>query len=198
MKSAFFAAALLVLTGSAHATTVINFGPTSDDSDGPTIAFNNLVTPTGIVGDATISVTLNGDLNLSSEFVDITLDGFSLGRVLNDDESDDPFNFPNGDDVAAGVNTTGTATIANVDFATLIVDGFLNLVFDFSDNVNCCGAVNHLSGFISFEEANPPIIDGPIDQVDVSAVPLPASALLLIGGLAGLGAAGRRKARKQA
>lgn len=157
--------ACLVMSINANAA-VINFGPVSAGGSGPNISINNLVTPTATSGDATITLNLNGDFNSSSEYVDITIDGFSLGRIFDNNTANDAFDFAGDIGNQSQSTLTGTATISQSIFAGLIADGFLNLFFDTSSGVNCCGTVNHLSGTIAFNE--------------VSAVPLPA-ALLMFG-----------------
>jgi len=159
---------LLVLSFGANAA-VISFGPASASGSGPLITFNNLVTPTNIVGDAIITLNVKGDFNSYFEYADVSLDGFSLGRIFDNNTANDPFNFNN--DIGSYNAETGSATIANLDFAALIIDGFLNLSFDTSSNVNCCGTVNHLSGTITFNE--------------VSAVPVPAALFLFAPALLG-------------
>ena len=169
---------ILLVAGFSANAAVISFGPTSAGGSGPLITFNNLATPTTIIGDAIITLNIKGDFNSSHEWADVTLDGFSLGRVLDNNTANDPFNFTN--DQGSYSALTGSATIANSDFASLILDGLLNLSFQTSSGVNCCGTVNHLSGSITFTE--------------VSAVPLPAAAFMFIPAL--LGFMGfRRKAK---
>ncbi len=171
--------ALLAASFSANAA-VISFGPASASGSGPVINFNNLVTPTGIIGDATITLNINGDFDWSGEFADITLDGFSLGRVLDNNTTNDAFNFAGDAGNQSASTVTGSATIANSVFASLILDGLLNLSFDTSAAVNCCGTVNHLSGTITFNE--------------VSAVPIPAAAFMFAPALLGFMGL-RRKAK---
>lgn len=180
MKKILLAAALAATAGAAQAAT-INFGPSSAGGSGPVINFNGLAAPTTISGDATIFFSVQGDLNYYTEYVDISLDGFSLGRVFDNNTGNDPFNVPG--DIGSYSLKSASATIANADFAGLIADGLLNLSFDFSGGVNCCGTVRSLSGTISYEEAAP--------------VPLPATAGLLGLGLAGFGAIRRRKGSKK-
>lgn len=151
----------------------ISFGPTSASGTGPTIVFDELVAPTTIVGDATFTFTVNGDLNGSNEFVEIDVDGFSLGLVFNEDLTDDPFDFA-GDEGANVQDQTGSATISNADFAGLIADGLLDVTFDFSQAVNNSGTIRNLEGVIEFTEA------------DMNVVPLPASLPFLVTGFAGL------------
>lgn len=180
MKKLLLAATLAATAGTAQAAT-INFGPSSAGGWGPTINFNGLTAPATIVGDATITFSVQGDLDWSGEYVDVNLDGFSLGRVFDNNTGNDPFNVPG--DAGSYSLRTATATIANTDFAGLIADGLLNLSFNFNAYVNCCGTVRTLYGSISYEEAAP--------------VPLPATAGLLGLGLAGFGAIRRRKGSKK-
>jgi len=171
---------MLLVAGFSANAAVISFGPTSAGGSGPLITFNNLATPTTIIGDAIITLNINGDFDYFSEYADVSLDGFSLGRVLDNNTANDPFNFANDQGNQSRSIVTGSATIANADFASLILDGLLNLSFQTSSGVNCCGTVNHLSGSITFTE--------------VSAVPLPAAAFMFIPAL--LGFMGfRRKAK---
>ncbi|NIZ61604.1 VPLPA-CTERM sorting domain-containing protein [Sedimentitalea sp. CY04] len=170
------AAALLTASTAANAA-VISFGPTSSTASGALISFDNLTAPTGIVGDATINFTVKGDLNSNYEYIDITLDGFSLGRVFDNNTGNDPFDFTG--DVGSYSTETGSATITNSDMAALIADGFLSLSFDFSSAVNCCGPVNLLQGTISYDTIAP--------------VPLPASGLLLFASLGGFAFLRRKK-----
>ena len=117
------------------------------------------------------------------EYVDVSVDGFSLGRVFDNNSSNDAFNFP-ADRGSQNTRThTGSATIANSVFSGLIADGVLNILFDFSREVNFLGSVNRLSGSITFDETPAP-------------VPLPASLGLLGFGLAGLGALRARRKSK--
>lgn len=178
MTRIFLAFMLAMVTSAAHAAT-INFGPSSAGGSGPTILFNNLVTPTAILGDATFNFTVNGDLNSSNEFVDVSIDGVSLGRVFDNNTTNDPFNFASDIGNQSQSDLSGSATISNAIFAPLIADGILNLTFNFSGPVDFAGTVNKLEGSITFTE--------------VSSVPLPASALFLLSGIFGLGVLRRRR-----
>ena len=163
--------ACLIMSINVNAA-VINFGPVSAGGSGPDISINNLVTPTATTSDATMTLNLNGDFNSSSEYVDISIDGFSLGRVFDNVTTNDAFNFSGDSGNQATSTLTGTAIISQAVFAGLISDGFLNLFFATSPNVDCCGVVKHLSGTITFNE--------------VSAVPLPAALFMFAPALLGL------------
>lgn len=136
-----------------------------------------------IVGDATISVTVNGDLDSPVEYIDILLDGFSLGRVFDNNTANDPFDFAGDEGNESASHLTGSATIANADFAPLIADGLWSLSFDFSSNVNRCGNVNLLEGSITYNSTTTP-------------VPAPAALPLLLKVMGGMGVVASRRRRK--
>lgn len=163
---------LLAGTVVPASAATITFGPTSVPGRGTTITFEDLVVPTTIVGDATFTFTANGDLNNTSEFVLVDVDGFSLGTVFNEDPSDDVFDFA-GDEGLNAADQTGSATILNTDFAGLIADGLLTVSFDFSSGVDGIG-IRLLEGEIEFTPGT------------MSAVPLPASLPLVATVIAGL------------
>jgi len=162
---------VLLLASFCANAAVISFGPTSAGGSGPLITFDNLVTPSSIMGDATITLNVMGDFNSSYEYADVSLDGFSLGRIFDNNTANDAFDFTNDVGNQSKSIVTSSAIIANSDFASLILDGFLNLSFDTSSAVNCCGSVNHLSGTIAFKE--------------VSAVPVPAALFMFAPALLG-------------
>ncbi len=181
LKQILFAAGLTVAASAASASTMANisFGPSNAGGSGPLITFNGLAAPNTISGDATFTFTVNGDLDFVSEYVDILIDGFSLGRVFDNNSANDAFDFANDLGNQSQSNLTGSATISNAIMAGLIADGNLDLSFQFSQDVNFAGTVNTLFGDISYLPATP--------------VPLPASLPLLLAGFGALGYFGRRR-----
>ena len=143
-----------------------SFGPVSSDAAGADFSFD-LVVPTTIVGDATLTLTLDGDFGTSrSEYATIVIDGFSLGRVADEDPGNDLFDFareddpdvnPPGPDSAsdAGYPFSGTAIIANLDIAPLLADGLLSILVDTSRSVS--GSTTTVGGRLSFETAATPV-----------------------------------------
>ncbi|MBY4893944.1 VPLPA-CTERM sorting domain-containing protein [Rhodobacteraceae bacterium N5(2021)] len=180
MKLKYLFTALILSCGlstGAMATT-FNFSTTvatwpdatnpSADLEDLTIAF--AATPDAS-SDATVSLTVVGDFNGSNEFLDVFADGFNLGRF---------FETPTGSIlVAPGV--TETATIALADLLPLISDGLLSFLFSPTQAQQAPQGVNASLEFsISY---------------DIAVIPLPAGGLLLVAGLGGLAALGRRKRR---
>ena len=135
----------------------VDFGPVSSDVNGVDFTFN-LVVPTVIIGDGTLTLTLDGDFNTSSEYADVILDGLLIGRILDDDTGNDPFNFANGDDPdassSAGDPDTGSATISNAILAPRIADGLLVLQINTSSTVNF--STTTVSGTLSFKTVPEP------------------------------------------
>lgn len=141
--------------------------------------------------DLSITFKLRGDFDLSSEYVEIDVDGFSFGRWLNNVVGDDTIDGPVGDNGGPFSNQSamiwvGTATIAQADLLPLIADGQLDANFVFSS------AVNDLADppFNSFED--PEFAEF---SISYEAVPEPTS--LAIFGLGAIGMAGMRRRRKQ-
>ncbi|MEG3753014.1 PEP-CTERM sorting domain-containing protein [Psychromonas arctica] len=157
---------------------LITFETTSASNSGALISYDDVVTPTTITGDAIFTLNVNGDFNSSYEYADLLLDGFSLGRILDGNSSNDLFNFTGDTGNQSQSTSTGIATISESIFSSLISDGFLDFSFDASSSVNCCGTINQLSGSISFTET--------------TSVPEPLQI-----GLLGLGLLGLVKLRKK-
>ena len=182
MKNLLLSTVLAMAAGSASAAT-LNFGPVAGVGTGHNQAFS-LATPTTILGDAILTFSVRDDLNSSGEYIDVSIEGFSLGRVFDNNSANDAFDFASDQGKQYSSLHTGSATIANADFAPLIADGFLNLLFDFSGSVHEFGS-RTLYGSVSFNSIAP--------------VPLPASLGLLGFGFAGMGALrARRKSKTKA
>jgi len=171
---------LTMLIGNVNAAT-LTFGPVSAGGSGPNVTIPNIVTPTSSMSDATITLNVNGDFNSSYENAVVSLDTYGLGTILDNNSANDLFNFSGDAGNQSTSTVTGSATISKAIFNTLIADGFLNLFFNTTSSVNCCGTLNILSGSITFRESSP------------SQVPVPAAVWLFGTGLAGLMGASRKK-----
>ena len=134
-----------------------------------------MVTPTTITGDATLTLSAKGDFNGSDAWAKIWLDGVDLGVILNNNATDDAFDFSRDRGNNKVSKVTGSMTISEDVFASLIKDGFLNLTLDTNFFVE---SIKHVSGTISFNE-------------NVS-VPEPSTFALLFLGLAGIGFSRRK------
>ena len=158
----------------------------------------DLVSPTTILGDATINFEYAGDFGADIENMEVTLDEFDLGTVSNGNTGDDPFTWsagPGGTTTTGYANdygddewktsTIGSATILNADFAPLIADGTLQLVAYLSDDLQSAqlGVVAKIKGTIEFTTAP-------------AAVPEPST--LAIFALGGIGILAKRLPRKRA
>lgn len=186
-----FMAATAATTASA---ATVAFGPTTARGSGPNVTFSETVIPSDVIGDATFMFSVRGDLDWSREFVDVSVDGFSLGRVFDNNSGNDAFDFARDRGNQHRSTLTGTATIANSVFAGLISDGALEILFNFSSPVNygpgffgSGPSVSSLSGEITYTAA--------IDNAP-APVPLPATFGLMGLGLLGLGAVRRKKKAK--
>lgn len=74
-----------------------NLAPQTIDADGPDFIFD-FAAPQGIVSDALLTLTLDGDFNTSTETASVFVDGIELitgasGAILDEIPGNDPFDF---------------------------------------------------------------------------------------------------------
>ncbi len=187
----------LSLAGQAQAVS-IDFGPETLTGNGPDFLFN-LVVPDSIIGDAVLSLTLNGDFNGNHEWAEVYVDSLFLGRILNGNSGDDVFDYGNGDapdpESAAVTPVTGTTILLNGDFSSLIADGLLSIVVQTPPSVE--NDPTTIYGSISYEPVPvvvlPPATNDPMDPPSTNPVPEPSTLILLGSGLAGIVAWQRKK-----
>jgi len=156
-----FSTLIIALSSVANAG-LITLDPDSLTTAGGSITYTGLISPTTTFSDAIFTLNISGDLdnNDSSESVLITVDGFSLGRIFDNNTVNDLFDFSNDDYIGHHnnrVNMTGVAVIAQTDWATIIADGTVNITFNFSSGVDCCTSPYALtSGNITFDSVSVP------------------------------------------
>ncbi len=136
-------------------------------------------------GDATITFSVRGDFGIFLDFENVVLsvDGFSFGTWINNDDTDDEIAGPAGDvGDEYGSVLTGTAVIPLATFSGLVMDGSLDFFFDYS------GDVNDLVGFEGFAS-----VQVQYEARDTAPIPEPGTIFLFGSGLAGLAAWRYRK-----
>lgn len=151
---------MLLFAGSANAG-LITLSSMNTSVDGGSIVYSNLVTPSTAFSDAIFTLRIAGDFdnNDASESVTISIDGFSLGTIFDNNVGNDLFNFASDDYVGSHSNyvfMTSTATISQANWASIIADGLITITFDLSSGVNCCSDPHAFtSGSISFTSTAP-------------------------------------------
>ncbi|MEW6995422.1 PEP-CTERM sorting domain-containing protein [Colwelliaceae bacterium MEBiC 14330] len=138
---------------------LITLDQQSTSVNGGIISYTNLVAASTTISDATFTLDIAGDLDSSYENVAITVDGYSLGVVFDNNPNNDIFDF-SGDNYVGNhsnyITMTGVATIAQTDWANIIADGLVTIAFDLSSAVNCCSDPHAFtSGNISYDVPEP-------------------------------------------
>lgn len=119
--------------------TVTGFANGSAEPPDPvTITLTGL--PTFSTTAATLTLVTFGDFNLSSEYIDIAIDGLSFGRLWDFNSSNDPFVgnvFDNdfGNQYSLSGNSSATTTIAIGTLNGLLADGEIAIDLSFSPSV---------------------------------------------------------------
>jgi hypothetical protein len=138
--------------------------------------------PSNIDGNADVTFSAAGDFSFGSENVSLSIEGTDLGTFLNDMPGDDDFDNSSFGDQGFSTAAVGTrtATADDVDIATALNDGALDLTYTFGSSVNDFQGTDFVRTDISYETAS-------------TSVPAPGTIGLLGAGLVGLGLIARRR-----
>ena len=177
--------------------------PTASAPNTSTIAFGN--------GDRTLTVentANNGDAEAATKFVIVggaltfsndqgatgigTLTYTGVGDIAN---GSDPFFFfdvaPDSFDAMAEFSATATDSFGNSFVYEESLDGDFSPILYFSEFIGV--DFNNLVTLSFSIESELTRVDGSLNSISISAIPLPAGGLLLIAGLGGLAALRRKK-----
>jgi hypothetical protein len=183
---------LALASAPAGATT---FGPTFGTINGADLSFNFTV-PTSTSVDWILTLTTSGDFHSASEFATVSLDSISLGIILNNNPSDDRFDFvgvgsgggpDNYGETGAtnnyNIRVTSTVLISPTEFNSIAADGLIVLNIDSDEAVSF-----NLNNTINFPASyNAPTSSNFYVEGSFAPVPAPAGALLVLSSLGLMG-----------
>lgn len=170
------------------------------NADNVTLTFADL--PSATDGDVTIKVILRGDFDNANEYAKLSLDGYSLGTLLDDNANNDLFDHSQdlgwlrtGDTPAPRLGDVGllnrynqsTAVIPRAKWSELAADGKVDLYFDFTGADVQVVEDNAKSVFLAFAAA----------EITYAIVPEPSSLVIFAIGLSVLGFAAMLRNRQR-
>ena len=130
-------------------------------------------------GDATITLELRGDVNDLDEILVVTLEGLSLGTILNNNTGDDPFDHPTDVGTGCGASYLAQATVALSDLAPIIADGQVEMTLTPEQENNDIEGCVDPREFVTFTIEYPV---GGVPTVPRAGLVILAFALLLLAG----------------
>lgn len=157
-----------------------NFAEFSNTNAANATFTRTILTPVKAFSNGTFTLNIRGDFDTNSEWINVDIEGFNLGRLFDNNPSNDLFDFATDVGTQYGSPVTTSAIIPLANLTSILADGALRITYTLGPQVNNLQTGEFANASISFENA--------------SAVPEPATLTLLSFGLFGLAAA-RRQAK---
>jgi len=171
-----------VISSTGTVTGFANESGGFGDNENPPSAFTIELTGLGTNAEANgfLDLTTFGDFSNAFEYIDISIEGVSLGRLWDNDSSNDSFVGNNADndrgqEYGEGfsgeiTNESAVAVLSESQLDTFLADGVLTISFDgFGAEVN--NLVNEIDEFITATVT--------LNEPTASSVPEPSSCLIV-------------------
>jgi hypothetical protein len=132
---------LLICVAVASADPVDMTLTDTQQTDAPASAVDTTLSFIGLptaLTDGTLTISVFGDFDHVVEYIDVSADSgaFNFGRFLNDAPADDLFNHPTDVGIDGSTGVTASANIPQTTLNSLLADGRIDVLLDYSTSVN--------------------------------------------------------------